>query len=173
MSNSLVLVDDSPAVENLPSFEVVDRAIDIYLSCAYDSAPPKAVNDRVKQFRAAGDQWPSCAAFERDSANTPTRLALRLGNRVYPHMKLVIEDCATSLSFLFRADTHDRHITVPPGQTGEYSAFVKLMKQNQELASAIEAGWESGDVPTFKAYLKQDLLRRAEIPMDWTINHAR
>jgi len=35
-----------------------------------------------------------------------------------------------------------------------------MMEKNQSLASRIEAAWESGGLPTFKSFLRQDLARR-------------
>ena len=86
-------------------------------------------------------------------------MSLRLGNPWYPHMKLTIERAPDGKTSLFRADTHDRHIHVGP-ESPEYAAFCQMMEKNQSLASRIEAAWESGGLPTFKSFLRQDLARR-------------
>jgi hypothetical protein len=100
-------------------------------------------------------------AIERDGADPAARFSIRLGNRSYPHMKLTVDRRPDGQGYLYRADTHDRHITVPP-ESQEYPAFVRLMKENQELAQAIENRWEQEGLPTFKGYLRQDLARRTE-----------
>jgi hypothetical protein len=39
--------------------------------------------------------------------------------------------------------------------------FAQLLNQNLYIAQQIEAAWEKAGVPTFKAYLREDLARRA------------
>ena len=106
-----------------------------------------------------GDFYGS-SIFESDSASASSKLSLRLGNRFYPHMKLTIERSPDKQSYLFRADTHDRHICPAPG-TRDYAAFCELMDNNQKLAQAIEASWAAQHLATFKTYLRDDLARRA------------
>ena len=84
---------------------------------------------------------------------------MRLGNRYYPHMKLVIQRASDGQTFLFRADTHDKHIC-PPAGTPEHAEFSGLMARNQEIAQAIESAWVEQGLPTFKSWLREDLARR-------------
>ena len=42
----------------------------------------------------------------------------------------------------------------------EFTAFRQLMELNQTVAQAIEAAWERDELPTFKTFLKEDLVRR-------------
>jgi hypothetical protein len=122
---------------------------------------PTAVRDRLDTLRATppGDFFDS-PVFERDDPKTPTRYALRLGNKLYPHMKFVIERSPDGRTFLFKADTHDQHIRPKP-ESREYRAFTELMKLNQQTAEGVEAEWARRGMPTFKGYLRQDLARRA------------
>ena len=146
-----------------PAAAVVFAAIDAYLRTVYGSAgPPSAVRDRVATLRAApAEELFDSPVFERDPANQPpARFALRLGNKFYPHMKLVIERSPDGRSHLFRADTHDRHVR-PPAGSREHAQFCQLMELNQKAAEAVEAEWARLGVPTFKEYLRQDLARRA------------
>src|SRR2546428_761302 len=99
------------------------------------------------------------SVLERIPPEEPTRYALRLGNRFYPHMKLVIERAPDGRSYLLRADTHDKHVQVNPGSP-DYAAFSELVKTNQSMASEIESAWERQDLPTFKQFLRADLARR-------------
>ena len=149
---------------DLPHPQQVWIAIDAYLRCAYDgAAPPKAVQSRLETLRKAtenGDFYKS-DVFERDSSQAPKKFSLRLGNRFYPHMKLSIDKRPDQSGFLFRADTHDRHICPTPASK-EYARFRELMEMNQKLAQSIEAAWGEGGLPTFKTYLKQDLQRRLQ-----------
>lgn len=136
------------------------RAIDIYLSLAYEGPPPLGVRARLDALRTADphDLYRS-VSFERHPSDDPAHLALRLGNRHYPHMKLVIERAPDGQTPLFRADTHDRHVQPKPG-SAETAAFAELAGKNQELSSRIEHAWEQAGLATFKQYLRDDLARR-------------
>ncbi len=144
----------------LPSAGELEQAIQLYMQCAYEGASPAgAVRQRIDTIRAAGDAPFDCPALEREKSDEPGRFNLRLGNRFYPHMKLVVERSPEGSSHLFRADTHDRHIQPAPGSK-EADAFRDLMAKNQSVATAIEAAWEAASLPTFKQYLREDLVRR-------------
>jgi hypothetical protein len=143
----------------MPEPAVLWKAIDVYLALAYDGPPPKPVRAKVDLLRALPDaEIFDNPVFERDVKADPlTRLSLRLGNRQYPHMKLVIERAPDGQSSLFRADTHDSH--VKPGAR-EVAIFRQLTQANAALAANIESTWVTQGVPTFKQYLQNDLARR-------------
>ncbi len=135
-------------------------AIELYLSLAYDAAPPLAVRGRLETLRpAAPGEIFQLPIFERTPPEGPTKYSLRLGNRFYPHMKLVIERSPDGMHALFRADTHDRHVQ-PAAGSAEAAAFADLARKNQELAQKIETAWDQNHLPTFKQYLREDLARR-------------
>ena len=136
------------------------KAIEIYVTRAYASDPPLGVRARLDALRSASESdFYRLAAFERTPAEEPTRFSLRLGNRFYPHMKLVIERSPDGIHALFRADTHDRHVQPKPG-SAEAAAFAELARKNQELAQQIEGAWDDNGLATFKRYLMDDLARR-------------
>jgi hypothetical protein len=152
-----------PRAAPLPPTSLVWKAIDVYLSIAYGPRPvPSAVRQRIETLRACPDDkgFYDCPVLELDDKLAPTRYGLRLGNAFYPHMKLVIERSPDGRGFLFRADTHDRHVRPAP-ESREYKAFCELMQLNQTSAEAIEAEWTRRGIPTFKQYLRDDLARRS------------
>lgn len=150
-----------------PAADDVWRAIDIYVACAYHGQPPpSAVRARLDSLRAAREDFYDISAFEQDAHRPPQKLLLRLGNRFYPHMKLVIERSPDEVHSLFRADTHDRHVR-PAANSKEHELFAKLMEDNQRLAEQIEAAWEEAKLPTFKQYLRDDLARRMKTRKGW------
>jgi hypothetical protein len=143
----------------LPEADEVMRAIEIYLATAYTSAPPIVVKARVENVKGCLPDWSHCREFVPESRDHGTRYTLRLGNAFYPHMKLAIEPSPGGDRFLYRADTHDKHVCPKP-DSPDYPAFAKLMENNQIVAAAIEAAWEQAGLSTFKSYLREDLQRR-------------
>ncbi|MDB4928201.1 MAG: hypothetical protein JWM10_685 [Myxococcaceae bacterium] len=137
-----------------PSAEAVGRAIDLYLARAYDGPAPPRVAALVDAVRASPDgRVYDSAAFERDGED---RYALRLGNRAYPHMKLVVERIPRRDAWFFRADAHDQHVSIDPSDP-DFPAFQALMAHNQATAAAIESAWEEAGLDTFRAFLRRDL----------------
>ena len=142
-----------------PDPSVALKAVDTYLGLAYEGAPPVVVQSQVRMMRSAGANLYRSAVVTRDLATPPTRYSMRLGNRYYPHMKLSIELAPDDKTWLFRVDSHDRHVCPPEG-TPEHVSFVGLMQKNQQLSEAIESAWAQQGLPTFKTYLREDLDRR-------------
>jgi hypothetical protein len=142
-----------------PAPAVVIKAVESYLALAYDGPPPVVVQSQLRMMRSAGADLYKSAVVMRDLAVPPTRYSIRLGNRHYPHMKLTVELAPDDRSWLFRADTHDRHVC-PPENSPEHASFVSLMEKNQKLSEAIEAAWAQQGLPTFKTYLRDDLAQR-------------
>jgi hypothetical protein len=142
-----------------PDPSTVTQAVNAYLDVAYGPDRPLAVKSMVATLRDWGGKFYSCPVFVKDANTPPNRYSMRLGNRHYPHMKLVIERAPDGQSFLFRADTHDRHVCPIEGSV-EHDAFVDLMTKNQEIAQAVDAAWAEMGLPTFKTWLREDLARR-------------
>jgi hypothetical protein len=143
----------------LPDPEQVHRAIDVYLNTAYTGELPLRVRSQMKVLGAWHGKFFRCSVFAHDDQDPPTRYYIRLGNPFYPHMKLAVELPPGGDRFVYRVDTHDRHCCPAPG-ANEYSEFCDLMAKNKEVADRIESAWDAAGVPTFKAYLKEDLQRR-------------
>jgi hypothetical protein len=159
-----------------PEPALVWRAVTAYLTVAYGSpcsgsatpgpheipaSTPSAVKARLESLRhAPAGEFYASPVFERDTCNaSPSKFSLRLGNRHYPHMKLVIERSPHGGGYLLRADTHDAHVRTAPGSR-DHAVFCQLMELNRNVADAIEATWEQQGIPTFKSFLREDLARR-------------
>jgi hypothetical protein len=143
-----------------PTAAQVWQAIETYLSIAYDGPPSMVVRSLLSNLRGWSGPILECPAFATTGGGSAPRRTLRLGNRLYPHMKLALEASPDGRKYLFKADTHDRHIC-PARSSPEYDAFQELMKANQELSERIESAWGAQGLPTFKTYLQEDLARRA------------
>ena len=149
-----------PAAPPPPS--QVWQAIETYLKLAYEgSSPPLEVRSRLEALKTARDvdSFYGSPILQRDLHDPPTRYTLRLGNKLYPHMKLSLDMSPDDREFLFRADTHDRHCCPAPSSP-DYAAFSDMMAKNQSLAEAIDAAWAAQGLRTFKTYLREDLARR-------------
>jgi hypothetical protein len=136
----------------------VMQAIDTYLRNAYDE-PPVTVRSQLSVLKSWGGPFFRAPVFVADEQPQGKRYSMRLGNRHYPHMKLRIEPSPDGSRYLFRADSHDRHVCPPPASP-EYEAFRDLMEKNQRVVDAVEGAWADAGVPTFKTYLREDLARR-------------
>ena len=147
--------------DDRPDPSHVLRAIDISVTDAYDKPPPIAVRSMLATVRDWVGPLFMCPSFVKgeDELRRP-KYSLRLGNRHYPHMKLVIEPApAGAAGYLFKADTHDRHVCPKP-EAPEFAAFRQLMDDNQQLSHRIEEDWSAVGLPTFKTFLRDDLARR-------------
>jgi len=145
----------------LPEPAQVHRAIDIYLAHAYPTAPPLTTRSLLNLMKTwAGDFYASPAFARTGDANSP-RLTIRLGNVAYPHMKLALEPAPSGTSYLFKADSHDKHLC-PAENSPDYAAFMDLREKNQKIVEKIEQAWAEAGIPTFKTYLQADLDRRGK-----------
>lgn len=142
-----------------PDSALVMQAIDVYLRNAYGSEPPVTVRSQLAVLKTWGGPFFRAPVFVADEQAGGTRYSMRLGNRHYPHMKLRIEPSPDGTRYLFRADSHDRHVCPPP-ESAEHRAFRDLMEKNQKVVESVETAWAAAGVPTFKTYLREDLARR-------------
>jgi hypothetical protein len=153
------VIEETTMPTPLPNPAEVQRAIDLYVKLAYPGEAPFVVRSQMQTLKNWRGEFFKCIVFAPDPHTPPRRYALRLGNSLYPHMKLAIELAPNDSRFLYRADTHDRHIC-PARSSPDYAIFCQLMEKNQALAEAIEKAWEQAGLATFKAYLREDLKRR-------------
>jgi len=146
-------------MRNLPEPAMLHKAIDIYLAHAYQTAPPLTTRSLLNLLKTwAGDFYASPAFARTGDPNSP-RLTIRLGNSVYPHMKLALEPAPDGQTYLFKADSHDKHLS-PAESSPDYTAFMELREKNQKIVDKIEQAWADAGVPTFKTYLQADLQKR-------------
>ena len=144
---------------DLPEPTQVWQAIDTYMGIAYEDPATPAVRSLLATLRSWAGPFYAAPVFVNTGDEAAPRVSLRLGNRHYPHMKLVLEASPDRSQYLFKADTHDRHVCPPPGNP-EHEIFRQLMQTNQQLAERIETAWAQQGLPTFKTFLQEDLARR-------------
>jgi len=137
--------------------ETFFRAVRTYMGFAYESAEvPEIVRNRLV--------WPNtdsvsklleCPQFERGNVSVTKSpvFALRLGNSLYPHMKLQLQPWPTSVGYMLSVNTHDQ-IAGLDSAAPDVAAFRVLQLENQRIKEAIEQAWEEQGLPTFLRYLK-------------------
>lgn len=143
------------------------RALGVYLGLAYPGGVPAAITERTRCVEGlADDQTVPGSCFEVVSPGgeaEPVRWALRLGQPMYPHMKLMVESCpgcaAGGSAYLLRADAHDAHLHAPPGSP-DAAWLAGIRASNKELVEKIEHAWTAEGLRTFRAYLREEVARR-------------
>lgn len=142
----------------------LQQALRIYLQFAYPGGhyPPAALSkiDAITSLDPSADV--PLNLFETDCANSVKSYAIRLGQPLYPHMKLVLDPIpvagggTSEDSFLLRVDTHDRHLHAAPGSP-DAAWLTSIRASNKDLTEKIERAWREADLPTFKSFLKKQL----------------
>ncbi len=126
--------------------EKILEAVRVYLDIAYkDRDIPKKVVTWINQIEnTEDDDLFNLAFFE--SIDTGV-YGLRLGNPLYPHMKLIIKIDGKDL--LFDVDTHDSMERIPPSLPG-YDRFKRVIEFNMRLKEDIMSSlYEKKNANTF------------------------
>ncbi|HVT81317.1 MAG TPA: hypothetical protein VHM90_11735 [Phycisphaerae bacterium] len=136
--------------------------MDLYLHSAYPTGVPAPITARTAPFQAqAADSNVPLDLFEGNVVNAGASLAVRLGQPMYPHMKLVLDPVPAGgncqgCQFLLRVDAHDLHLHATPG-TPDAAWLAAIRQSNKELSERIEGEWAAAGLPTFKEYLRKQL----------------
>ncbi len=145
------------------SAHILQQAIDLYLQNAYPSGNvPVPAQGRAQPIRALSpsENVPE-GMLEKETGASMFGYALRLGQPLYPHMKLIVEPArpAPSTMLLLRVDAHDRHLHAAAGSPDE-AWLTSIRASNKELGERIEAAWSKNGLPTFKDFLRSQLAAR-------------
>ena len=127
----------------------VRRAAEIYLRIAYADPDAQRRAPRI-DLGGEGSALDLIGRFSDESEITNGRrvgrYVLRLGNDLYPHMKLVLEECILRDEYAFAVDTHD-DLRVSP-DAPDYQRWNDVRRHNSRVAQQIEAAWREEHVPT-------------------------
>ena len=147
------------AAETLPAGEVVQRAIAIYLEVAYPGGAPAEVTGRVPAASIDVGRWLADETVERDPPGAGPQdaraFALRLGNSVYPHMKLRLARPPRHPGLVFSVDSHDEFLAARA--ESEAGPLEAMKRHNAEIARTIHERWERAGIPTERSYLRAKL----------------
>jgi hypothetical protein len=153
--------------------KILQQAIDLYLQLAYPASAgaggatvPSGIETRVAPIRALPPSAPVPEPLlEKETSTGSNGFALRLGQPLYPHMKIIVEPAPAlpcesgeraSTEMLLRVDTHDRHLHAPPGSP-DAAWLASIRASNKQLTEQIEAAWSRAQLPTFKDFLRRQL----------------
>lgn len=129
--------------------ETLSRALDVYLEVAYGTA--SGARDRPDRDLAA-DAAPEeiLGLFQNCETEidgrTSASYALRLGNRNYPFMKLVLQEHIVHGELFFGVDTHD-DMNIDPDYP-DYDDWMQLRAFNRQLKQEIESRFALAGLPT-------------------------
>lgn len=126
------------------------KAVALYVRFAYPGIgvlPPRA---RVEIDPNVGLQ-DVLAGFERDAGCANGRHVLRLGNHIYPHMKMAVERSRPGGRWYLAVDCHDDALGGCSAQDRDAWEGVRL--QNAAIKAAIEAAWAIEGLPTVRRYI--------------------
>lgn len=135
---------------------MIQHALEIYFHHAYGGDPKriKGLDDAASDDVFAG----FCDESRPAEAGHPRleRFTLRLGNRLYPYMKLVLQEHVIAGQFCFGVDTHDQMEIRP--DLPDYEAFMRLRRHNFELKRRIEEALSEAGLPTMRSIRDQAFL---------------
>ncbi len=159
-----------PVGESRLMIDLLRKAVDTYLAIAYPTGEiPEIVRRRLNWPAGVGpEELFTKPPFERAGkmpGHQSPIYALRLGNEHYPHMKLQIQPWPNEAGFMLSVNTHDQVAGLDAG-AADAQAFRDLQAENQRLKEEIEQAWDDAGLPTFLAYLRQYIQRRAQDAVD-------
>lgn len=149
--------NDSKAVP-LPQVGMLQRAVNIFLEVAYEGTSiPSEVLKRIAPINEVPLEAPAQRDwFEYSKTDGPNpSLKLRLGQRHYPHMKILLQPSPELDEYLFFADSHDRHLFT--AVQSEAAALAAVRESNAQISREIEKRWELAGIPTFQSYLRRSM----------------
>jgi len=132
------------------SLDVLDKAISIYWEWAYAQNSP----GRAKpQFSLSASASPEevLALFHKEEVEVMNgrpcvRYTMRLGNRNYPFMKLLLQEHILVGQYFFAVDTHDEMEIKP--EYPDYEAWNAVRQFNDMLKRQIEEGFAGAGLDT-------------------------
>lgn len=131
--------------------DMLRKAISIYQDLAYGSAGRAR---RQIELPAGGPPDALLGCFQKEQIETIPghpyhRYSLRLGNRNYPFMKLLVQEHLIDGEFFFAVDTHDQ-MEIKPDYP-DYEQWMAVRRFNGELKRQIENSFAAAGLDTCAA----------------------
>lgn len=136
---------------------MVHRALDLYFQHAYGG---DATRRKPLDADKAEDVFHGFVEETRETTEGGQpgleRFTMRLGNRNYPFMKLVLQEHVLPGQFYFAIDTHDQMEIRP--DFPDYEAWMKIRRFNFDLKRRIEESFAENGLPTLRSIRDQAYL---------------
>ncbi|MCC6783057.1 MAG: response regulator [Planctomycetes bacterium] len=145
---------------------MLSRAVDAYLVLAYGSGGGARSRPDLELSPDASAER-VLALFQKElvaeaGKASCTRYWMRLGNRNYPFMKLLLQEHIVQGEFFFAVDTHDEMDIKP--DFPDYEAWQQIQRFNGDLKRRIEARFVEIGIPTAAALRELVAQRSSETP---------
>jgi CheY-like chemotaxis protein len=146
--------------------ETVAAAISLYQEIAYGTQSRARRAPDLKDM-AGKDTEGVLAMFQKEHiepvpGHPCVRYSLRLGNRNYPFMKLVLQEHIVAGEFFFAVDTHDQMDIKP--DFPDYESWMAVRRFNRELKQRIEEAFDRRGLDTASC-LRRTLEQRGFAPV--------
>ena len=155
-------------LNSLPTAAALRQAVALFVSAAFPDGPPATAGRFSPPADVDMSQWLMSDVTERaPDADTPLvevrSFALRIGNAIYPNMKLRISRVPNGNGFVFHVDAHDAMLKAPAGSP-DAACLEELKAHNAIISRAIHAAWEAAGLLTERRYLRNaiDACRRED-----------
>jgi len=131
------------------TLEMVTKAVSLYLEQAYGRGSERGMPDLTLASDASPEEV--LTLFQKDDcepASGPNclRYTMRLGNRNYPFMKLLLQEHIVAGEYFFGVDTHD-DMEIKPDYP-DYEAWVAVRRFNSDLKRKIETSFSAAQLHT-------------------------
>ena len=152
----------SPKNSLLPAADEVRRAVLAYIGRAFESRPPASAERFLPPPDADIGDWLMSDVAERSPSDQADladvrSFALRIGNGMYPNMKLRISRTPNGNGVVFHVDAHDAMLIAPAG-SADHGPLQEVKSHNARLTAEITEAWEAEGLLTERAYLRQAIL---------------
>ncbi|HHI78653.1 MAG TPA: response regulator [Planctomycetes bacterium] len=126
--------------------ELVEKAIRAYLEIAYGTKESKGIGIQVSEQNPFGVFVDETPAPREAGEKVLHRYSLRLGNRDYPFMKLLLQEHMARGAYYFGVDTHD-HLEIRP-DFPDFEDWMRVKRSNFQLKEEIEEAFHRQGIPT-------------------------
>ncbi len=136
--------------------KLIEKAIQAYLEVAYGANEGSSIGFQVSEknpFSVFVDETP---VPREPGEKVLHRYSLRLGNRDYPYMKLLLQEHMARGAYYFSVDTHD-HLDIRP-DFPDFEDWMRVKRSNFKLREEIEGVFRIRGIPTLGSL-------KDEIPM--------
>ncbi len=126
--------------------KLVEKAIQAYLEIAYGENEGSGIGFQISEKNPFGVFVDETPVPREPGEKVLHRYSLRLGNRDYPFMKLLLQEHMARGAYYFAVDTHD-HLDIRP-DFPDFEDWMRVKRSNFKLREEIESAFRRRGIPT-------------------------